>query len=30
VIVEGVDTERQAEWWRDVGADIAQGAFTTV
>ncbi len=30
VIVDGVDTERQAEWWRRVGADIAQGAFTTV
>lgn len=29
VIVDGVDTARQAEWWFDVGADIAQGAFTT-
>jgi diguanylate cyclase (GGDEF)-like protein/PAS domain S-box-containing protein len=30
VIVDGVDTEQQAEWWRDVGADIARGEFTTV
>lgn len=30
VIVDGVNTERQAEWWSDIGADIAQGAFTTV
>jgi EAL domain-containing protein (putative c-di-GMP-specific phosphodiesterase class I) len=30
VIVDGVDTERQADWWRRVGADIAQGAFAPV
>ncbi|MEO6084605.1 MAG: EAL domain-containing protein [Umezawaea sp.] len=30
VIVDGVDTEQQAEWWRNVGADIARGEFTTV
>jgi EAL domain-containing protein (putative c-di-GMP-specific phosphodiesterase class I) len=30
VIVDGVDTEKQAEWWRNVGADIARGEFTTV
>ncbi|HEX6339939.1 MAG TPA: EAL domain-containing protein [Umezawaea sp.] len=29
VIVDGVDTERQARWWHRVGADIAQGTFTT-
>jgi len=28
VIVDGVDTPEQAEWWRRVGADVAQGAFT--
>ncbi len=28
VIVDGVDTEGQAGWWRDLGADLVQGEFT--
>ncbi|MGH3788451.1 MAG: putative bifunctional diguanylate cyclase/phosphodiesterase [Pseudonocardiaceae bacterium] len=27
VIVPGVDTREQAQWWRDAGADIARGAY---
>ena len=26
VIVPGVDTAEQAQWWRDAGADLARGA----
>jgi EAL domain-containing protein (putative c-di-GMP-specific phosphodiesterase class I) len=26
VIVPGVDTPEQAQWWRDTGADAARGA----
>jgi EAL domain-containing protein (putative c-di-GMP-specific phosphodiesterase class I) len=27
VIVPGVDTAEQAQWWRDAGADAARGAY---
>jgi diguanylate cyclase (GGDEF)-like protein/PAS domain S-box-containing protein len=27
VIVPGVDTAQQAQWWRDAGADAARGAY---
>ncbi|MGH3974455.1 MAG: putative bifunctional diguanylate cyclase/phosphodiesterase [Pseudonocardiaceae bacterium] len=27
VIVRGIDTHNEADWWRSTGADVAQGAF---
>lgn len=29
VIVRGIDTHDEADWWKSAGADIGQGAFHT-